>query len=423
MYRTDNGELKNEQMKNWLESRGTVQQFTAPYTSAHIGCVERLHRTLMNKARTMRLYSGLPPQFWDEFYLTATHLHAKTTSKTLKGTTPWQLWYNRKPDLSYLREPGCRAFVLIVNKNNPKIYERSIECILLGYNPDSKTYRCYDPKTKQIYSSYHVQFLESHDGYLRVSNSTTDNTTIATPSLPATIISPPSNVTTEVPDNPAPLKKTPVIPLENAQPPNVDVIPEELGLQPPHAINPGVPPPIAPEPPISVRTSSRLANRPVHRMSRLETAIQDSLASANRVRAQREQRRLDLQELHDNRGNEIPIDEAEELAMALNSLDLLTGADHNVFAASTIFPTNSTLEPPYENDPLSWAEAQSSAHGKEWRLSFQEELDSLNKMGVYELIPRSSVPLGQRIHTGKLVFHVKRDANGDVCQRKVCLVF
>jgi hypothetical protein len=114
----------------------------------------------------MRLYLGLPPQFWDEFYLTASHVHGKTTSAQLQGVTPWQLWHGCTPDLSYLREPGCWAFVLILNKNNPKIYKRSIECILLGYNTDSKTYWCYDPKTKQIYTSYHINFLESHDGHL-----------------------------------------------------------------------------------------------------------------------------------------------------------------------------------------------------------------------------------------------------------------
>ncbi|PPR05636.1 hypothetical protein CVT24_002865 [Panaeolus cyanescens] len=32
-YRTDNGELKSEQMKSWLESRGTTHETTAPYTS------------------------------------------------------------------------------------------------------------------------------------------------------------------------------------------------------------------------------------------------------------------------------------------------------------------------------------------------------------------------------------------------------
>jgi hypothetical protein len=53
IYIMDNSELKSNEMEAWLKSRGTTQCFTAPHTSAHIGRVERMHRTLMAKARTM----------------------------------------------------------------------------------------------------------------------------------------------------------------------------------------------------------------------------------------------------------------------------------------------------------------------------------------------------------------------------------
>jgi len=86
-YRVDNRELKSKKMESWLKSRGVQQNFTAPYTSAHIGCVEPMHRTLMAKARTMHIYAGCPPELWDEFYVTANHLQDKTTTCSLPGTT------------------------------------------------------------------------------------------------------------------------------------------------------------------------------------------------------------------------------------------------------------------------------------------------------------------------------------------------
>lgn len=154
-------------MREWLASRGANQLFTAPYTSAHNGRVERMHRTLTAKARTMRIYAKRPPNMWDEFYLTASHFQNKTTTRSLNGTTlPWEKWYERKPDYSYMREIGCRVFVLIQNKHNPKIYDRSLECVLIGCDTNSKTYRCYHRETKRVISSYHVRFLESHDGHL-----------------------------------------------------------------------------------------------------------------------------------------------------------------------------------------------------------------------------------------------------------------
>ena len=92
-YITDNGELKSDKMHEWLASRGTNQLFTAPYTSAHNGCMECMHHTLMAKAWTMRLYAKCLPYMWDEFYLTASHLQDKTTTCSLQGTTPYEKWY------------------------------------------------------------------------------------------------------------------------------------------------------------------------------------------------------------------------------------------------------------------------------------------------------------------------------------------
>lgn len=120
----------------------------------------------MAKARTMWIYAKCPPNMWDEFYLTASHLQNITTTWSLQGITPWEKWHNRKPDYSYMREIGCWVFVLIQNKHNPKIYNRSLECVLIGYDINSKTYRCYHRKTNQVISSYHVRFLESHEGHL-----------------------------------------------------------------------------------------------------------------------------------------------------------------------------------------------------------------------------------------------------------------
>ena len=59
-YRYDNSELKVAEMTKWLASQGTKQQFTAPHMSAHNGQVEHLHCTLMDKACTMRIHTGLP---------------------------------------------------------------------------------------------------------------------------------------------------------------------------------------------------------------------------------------------------------------------------------------------------------------------------------------------------------------------------
>jgi hypothetical protein len=187
IYRSDNGELKTLAMRQWLLSRGSIQQFTAPYTSVQNGRVEHLHRTLMGKAHAMRSACGVPVNRWDEFVLMACYL------------SNYEHWTGSRPDLSHLREIGCRAFVLIQNQHNPKVNNRSIECVLIGYSLDSKVYRCYHRATHKVFISYHVSFIESHQH--------------GSPIPPVIDPSPPCSVTVEeVPDIDAPTPSVPPSP-------------------------------------------------------------------------------------------------------------------------------------------------------------------------------------------------------------------
>ena len=139
---TDNGELRSNEIAQWCSERGIIHQFTAPYTSAQNSRVERLHRTLMNKARAMRLSCNAPLHLWDEFILTASYLSNLTASKATNGRTPHELWFGTCPSLTHLREIGCCAYVLN-STANPKIAAKSVECMLVGYSSNAKSYRCW----------------------------------------------------------------------------------------------------------------------------------------------------------------------------------------------------------------------------------------------------------------------------------------
>jgi hypothetical protein len=57
---------------------------------------------------------------------------------------------------------GCRAFVHInkVNRGG-KLDSKSIECVHLGYDLETKGYRLYNPITKKIFISRDVKFIET----------------------------------------------------------------------------------------------------------------------------------------------------------------------------------------------------------------------------------------------------------------------
>jgi len=46
---------------------------------------------------------------------------------------------------------------------NPKIYNQSIECMLVGYSSNSTAYRCWDYKTGHIHVTRNVAVGESQD--------------------------------------------------------------------------------------------------------------------------------------------------------------------------------------------------------------------------------------------------------------------
>jgi hypothetical protein len=355
IYRTGNdGELKSDAMRDWLKSRGVQQEFGAPYTSEHIGRVERMHRTLMGKARSMRIAARCPPNMWGEFYLTATHLHAKTLTSSLNGTTPWELYYGQKPDYSYMREIGCRAFVLILNKHNPKIYERSIECILIGYDPKAKTYRCYDRRSGNIYSSYHVRFLESHDGH---PPHPIDLPKDAEPSHPPslqeiidTAIIKPLAMDDEQPQIP--------LPQDDDEPPPEPAPAAPLLNEPRRSSR------------IPIPTVKSNPNNPPQ--TRTEKAVQESKESAERVKAARDERRQMIQDLHNEPepdpalADQAAIAELRELFKGLDLGDIGENIDHDrifsaISEAGSIDP--SLLE--FEDEPKTWNEAKESADAKQ----------------------------------------------------------
>jgi len=156
---TDNSELVSKTTTAWCILYGINHQVTAPYMSAQNGHAERLHRTVLGKARAMQLSCNAPMSLWDEFCATSAYLTNFTASSSLNGKTPYELWFGHKPSLSHLRAVRCRAFAL-VQTHNPKIFQRSTLCILIGYAPNAKAYRLWDTTTGCIFNSYHVTFIE-----------------------------------------------------------------------------------------------------------------------------------------------------------------------------------------------------------------------------------------------------------------------
>jgi hypothetical protein len=257
-----------------------------------------------------------------------------------------------------LREIGCQAFVLIQNKHNPKIFDRSIECILIGYSTDSKAYICYDKLSRRVFTSYHVKFIESHQ-------------TVPKPLHPGKI----ANAEKEPPNN------LPFVVNDEDDDDDQDEAPS-------------IPEPVPEEP--ADPTPRRTGRVPGEsREERLRRAVEEAKDAGERVRANREAKRRE----------HVPNENDAHALIDAIALHALTADDAQL-----------NLEHP--DDPKSAKDALASPLAHEWLEAMHDELESIKEMGVYVLVPRSAVPKGRKVMRGKFVFRTKRDFMGAVSRYK-----
>lgn len=73
--RTDHGsEFLNHTFHDFLNQFGIAHQKSCTYTPQQNSRVERKHKHLFEVARALRFQSGLPPRYWGDCILTATHI-------------------------------------------------------------------------------------------------------------------------------------------------------------------------------------------------------------------------------------------------------------------------------------------------------------------------------------------------------------
>ena len=477
VFVTDNGELLSHIILNWCATFGIEHLLTAPYTSAHNGRVERLHRTLLEKARTMRLACNAPTYLWDEFFATAAYLTTLTPSSSISGKTPFELWFGHPPSLSHLREIGCKAFALILT-HNPKLLQWSVPCILIGYAPHAKAYRLWNPASGRVFNSFHITFIEHLDsipdnllpGMLvniddkdlppswdTAAPETPNTVPISRPSsefinlppssinnqfkpsstivshLPISSSSIPNSISSgNIPSNfnlPSPSVTPSVVVTPPSPPPRIPSPPPAHIPSPPPARVPSPPPTRIPSPPPPPLRRSPRNHVPFSRDisrdgllpdTRLSGALSDVRASALRRQEERAARHAAQSDDH------------TETFLAefapLRRTHLLLAVDLDPSLPASSFPIDQVLsgladgniEPIFDSgDEPSWTQALASPEREYWIAGGHDELKSLEDLKVFVLVPRSDIPRGQRPLKGKLVPKRKRDDMGNVVRYKV----
>ncbi|GJV42327.1 retrotransposon protein, putative, ty1-copia subclass [Tanacetum coccineum] len=150
-------EYISQEFKDYLKACGIVQQLTPPYTPQHNCVSERRNHTLLDMVRSVMNLTTLPLSFWDYALESATHILNMVPTKKV-DKTPYELWYGKVPNLSYLKVWGCEA---LMKRDTPdKLQQRSVKCIFIGYPKETMGYYFYFPPENKIVVARYAEFFE-----------------------------------------------------------------------------------------------------------------------------------------------------------------------------------------------------------------------------------------------------------------------
>ena len=165
ILRSDNGgEYVSKENDRYLRDMGIVHQRTVPETPQQNGVAERMNRTIKEHASAMLHEAGLKTTFWSYAVHTAVYLSNRLPNRSLDSMTPHEAWMGEKPDVSYLRVFGCRAWVHTPPSKLKTFVPKAKEMIFVGYPDNVKGYRFWDPQTRQERVSRDASFAENKFG-------------------------------------------------------------------------------------------------------------------------------------------------------------------------------------------------------------------------------------------------------------------
>ena len=128
----------------------------------------------------MMSLTDLPLSFWSFALEIAAFTLNRAPSKSVE-MTPYELWFGKKPKLSFLKVWGCDAYVkrLEIDKLEPK----AEKCVFIGYPKEIIGYTSYHRSKGKIFVAKNGSFLEKEFLSKEVSGRKVELDEVITPSL------------------------------------------------------------------------------------------------------------------------------------------------------------------------------------------------------------------------------------------------
>jgi transposase InsO family protein len=137
--RSDNGlEYRDTAFLKFCKIEGITHYFTVEGTPQQNGVVERLNKTLLEKARCMKLNTGLPKSLWVESINYACFVTNRSPSIAIDFKVSEEIWSGKLADYSVLRIFGCPTYVHMQSGERLKLDSKSRKCICHGLESSVK---------------------------------------------------------------------------------------------------------------------------------------------------------------------------------------------------------------------------------------------------------------------------------------------
>ena len=190
----------SKEFEQFCTVHGIARRHTVRNRPQQNGVAERFNHTLGEGITAMLQEAGLPLSFWGEALASLVHVLNRVPTSIAPDTTPYEVWFKRKPDVSNLRIWGCLAYVHVQKDKRGQLGSHMEKCIFIGYTPDYKGWKFYNPTTKHTIISERAVFDERYFPGLKNWSSVpayrsvppTTNTLVLNPGLDEDVLPAPS---------------------------------------------------------------------------------------------------------------------------------------------------------------------------------------------------------------------------------------
>ena len=174
------GEYLSYEFGTHLRKCGIVSQLTPPGTPQRNGASEHYNRTLLDMVRSMMSLTDPPLSFWGYALETTAFTLNRALSKSVE-TTSYELWFGKKPKLSFLKVWGCDAYVKRLQPD--KLEPKADKCVFIGYPKETVGYSFYHRSKGKIFVAKNGSFLEKEFLSKEVSGRKVELDEVVVPSL------------------------------------------------------------------------------------------------------------------------------------------------------------------------------------------------------------------------------------------------